>query len=149
MKLVFQYQDGYKAPMEAGSVWVFDADQSETFGHIGVIAWYREGYGRVCRRTQRGAVRTYWVDRSYQISDIKVDPDYRRRGIATRLLTEAHKYAPVVQSMIRSIPGDAWAKSTGEFLPECPCGDPHAPHRSPGEDLRRRQEEARRIGRIS
>lgn len=71
-------------------------------GHIiGYLRWRKEGDGR-----------------EFMIDMIKVERPYRRRGIATRLLSEAQKIEPRVRhSSIRTEDGDLWAKSTGDPVP--------------------------------
>jgi GNAT superfamily N-acetyltransferase len=53
------------------------------------------------------------------IGEIAVRPSHRRRKIATVLLALAKKLYPGLRhSPDRTLMGDAWAKSTGDLLPE-------------------------------
>jgi len=57
------------------------------------------------------------------IQDIWVDKDYQRRGVATRMYSEAKTLAKNLRipepehSVHRTRSGDAWAKSTGDVVP--------------------------------
>ncbi len=53
-----------------------------------------------------------------EISEIEVNPSYRRQGIATELLKRAREVNPNVRhSDCRTELGDLWARSTGDELP--------------------------------
>ena len=66
----------------------------------------------------------HWSSKTGKILDVHVVPGSRRKGAATAMLKAAKEIAaktgvPVpVHSEDRSDQGDAWAKSTGEPLPE-------------------------------
>jgi hypothetical protein len=60
-----------------------------------------------------------------EIDKIEVTEKFRRQGVATGLLEEARRLSAVdenvpyvVHSKSRTSDGDAWAKSTGDYLPE-------------------------------
>ncbi|WP_432112797.1 GNAT family N-acetyltransferase [Streptomyces sp. S1] len=98
-------------PFGAPGDWPFPALRPEHGGGIvaragGVIA---------------GHLRWYCGDHDlhpYEIAQVTVYAEWRRRGIATRLLREAQKIEPAVRhSTIRTLEGDAWAKSTGDEIP--------------------------------
>ena len=65
------------------------------------------------------------LQRGGTIDMIEVHPDYQRQGIATGLYNFAKQESDRTggelpypkQSSIRSPEGDAWAKSTGDYLP--------------------------------
>lgn len=66
----------------------------------------------------------WWMHKTSRIHDIKVEPDYRRKGIATALWREAQRVALVTRGVKpprhspgRTDDGDAWARSLGERLP--------------------------------
>jgi GNAT superfamily N-acetyltransferase len=99
--------------MVGGVVHAFDTAFPNRQWSIGNLLWFRPGYGKRCNGHE--------VDLSYQVMNVSVAVDYRRRGVATALLNQARLYAPVVMAMARTLAGDAWARSTGEELPECPC----------------------------
>ena len=66
----------------------------------------------------------HWSARTGEILDVHVAPGARRKGAATAMLKAARDVAAKtgvpepVHSGDRSDQGDAWAKSTGEPLPE-------------------------------
>ena len=62
---------------------------------------------------------------STEISEIEVDPDHRRKGLATAALRHSQGVARASKGVIplpshspnRTPEGDAWARSTGDPLP--------------------------------
>ncbi|MFF5973672.1 GNAT family N-acetyltransferase [Streptomyces sp. NPDC012769] len=69
---------------------------------VGHLRWYRDDYEH----------------QPLEISQVTVDWEYRRQGIATRMLREAQKIEPGIRhSRLRTADGDAWAKSTGDAIP--------------------------------
>jgi DNA polymerase III epsilon subunit-like protein len=66
-----------------------------------------------------------WMNEDGQISHLDVKPDYRRRGLATKLFRHAQKLsekdssiAAPQHSPMRSEDGDAWARAIGGFIPD-------------------------------
>jgi GNAT superfamily N-acetyltransferase len=69
-----------------------------------------------------------WSRRSGLILDIHVEPEYRRRGIATALLAEARRMAGETRGVKRprlnpqrTNDGEAFARSLGERVPPRDC----------------------------
>jgi ribosomal protein S18 acetylase RimI-like enzyme len=58
-----------------------------------------------------------WFDDTGEIDKVRVEPKYRRKGIATGLLRIANTYMPIKHSAYRSPEGNIWAESTGDYLP--------------------------------
>lgn len=60
-----------------------------------------------------------------QITEVKVDPDHQRQGLATEALRHAQRVARAsggripepLHSSWRTPEGDAWARSTGDYVP--------------------------------
>ena len=77
--------------------------------HVGMMSWYPSG----------------------PITGIDVDEEYRRRGVATAMYHHAKALSrnnPEIDepehSMFRTKQGDAWARSTGDYVPDTdPLGD--------------------------
>lgn len=66
-----------------------------------------------------------WMNEDGQISHLDVKPEYRRRGLATKLFRQAQKLsekdnsiAAPQHSPMRSEDGDAWARAIGGFIPD-------------------------------
>ncbi len=109
--IVFEYR---KFPGLAGKISAFD-DEKPKLGEIGYLSWNGSP-------ATQSALHADQPRQPYEIEYVHVNPGYRGRGIATAMLTEASKYAPIVHSARRTLVGEAWARSTGEDLPECACG---------------------------
>lgn len=58
-----------------------------------------------------------WNELTGEIATVRVESDYRRRGIATALLQIANTYIPITHSADRNDAGQLWAESTGDELP--------------------------------
>lgn len=107
-RISYEEHDGLEWSQPRLAVWNGGAvvAKNERGDVIGFLKWYAEGFE--------------WTgqDRGFMIDMVKVDAPYRRLGIATQLLREAQKIEPRVQhSAVRTLVGDAWAKSTGDAVP--------------------------------
>lgn len=91
--------DRYPAigPMNGGAIIAEDGRG----GQVGSLRWYNEHFHR-----------------PFEIDYIRVDPRFRRRGIATGMLRKAQEIEPRIRhSSVRTSDGDTWAKSTGDPVP--------------------------------
>lgn len=57
------------------------------------------------------------------VTDLSVQPNHRRKGVATGMWNYAKENANIQHASTRTLAGDAWAKSTGDYLPD---RHPHA-----------------------
>jgi predicted N-acetyltransferase YhbS len=58
------------------------------------------------------------------VTELSVQPEYRRKGVATGMWTHAKRNANIQHASTRTLAGDAWAKTTGDYVP------PRHPHAS-------------------
>lgn len=73
-------------------------------------------------------VSRFW-ENVHEPSKILTRPGHERRGIATALFREAQRHDPDLEhSEVRTVKGDAWAKSTGDPLPKYHFLDEQARH---------------------
>jgi GNAT superfamily N-acetyltransferase len=60
-----------------------------------------------------------WYEPHGTIGSVEVDPNHRRRGVATAMLRHAEKVRgkPLIHSQDRTEEGDAWAHAVGGHVP--------------------------------
>ena len=63
-----------------------------------------------------GDKRVGYLQGKGEVKDVWVDPEHRRKGIATALYRKA-KQLGMVHSTHRTDSGEAWAKSTDDYFP--------------------------------
>lgn len=101
----FHYESEPDSELERHQIHVTHGDSPKIVGSMVWEGW--EGY-------DEGALQS-----------IDVDPSYQRKGLATRMWRHAQDLSRKnpnihrpIHSTFRTPEGDAWAKSTGDWMPE-------------------------------